>query len=175
MEEFKFEKIKVLVELSKTRKASYQLSLIRWNSSGEKYDLRKWGDDGNTPYKGITMNRNELQNLYNILKDIRIDNDDLSVYKKTKVGSIDVTIYEVFGEYKSRGELKGYVTYTSWNGTPKIDVRGWNEDFSKCSKGVTLSEKEKNVLVNYLKKEFEVKLSSNEDYDTSTIDDDIFI
>lgn len=31
----------------------------------------------------------------------------------------------------------------SWNGNPaKLDIRNWNEDHSKCSKGITLTEEE---------------------------------
>lgn len=38
----------------------------------------------------------------------------------------------------------------SWNDeTPKYDIRPWNEDHSKCGKGITLTEDNLKALVNY--------------------------
>ena len=33
---------------------------------------------------------------------------------------------------------------------PKYDIRTWNDDHSKCSKGITLTESEAGVLLNAL-------------------------
>lgn len=38
----------------------------------------------------------------------------------------------------------------SWNGEePKYDIRPWNEDHSKCGKGITLTEDNLKAVVNY--------------------------
>lgn len=38
----------------------------------------------------------------------------------------------------------------SWNGeSPKYDIRPWNEDHSKCGKGITLTEENLKALVQY--------------------------
>lgn len=38
----------------------------------------------------------------------------------------------------------------SWNGDePKYDIRPWNEDHSKCGKGITLTEDNLKALVEY--------------------------
>ena len=44
----------------------------------------------------------------------------------------------------------------SWNGDPpKLDLRRWNADHTKCNKGVTLSRKEAENLLTALKEELE--------------------
>ena len=44
---------------------------------------------------------------------------------------------------------KKKLTLTQWNGNPaKLDIRSWNEDNSRCSRGLTLTEEEMENLVN---------------------------
>lgn len=44
----------------------------------------------------------------------------------------------------------------SWNGAePKYDLRDWNEDHTKCGKGVTLTEDDIRALKDILVKEVE--------------------
>ena len=44
----------------------------------------------------------------------------------------------------------------SWNGDPpKLDLRRWNADHTKCNKGITLSRKEAENLLAVLKEELE--------------------
>ena len=50
-----------------------ELRLISWNDGDPKYDLRPWGinEDGTEKCgKGITLDAEELQSLYEILKDM---------------------------------------------------------------------------------------------------------
>ena len=43
------------------------------------------------------------------------------------------------------------VNYVSWNGCdPKIDIREWNEDHTKMSKGITLTKQEAQLLAGYI-------------------------
>ena len=53
---------------------STELNTISWNSSSEKYDLRNWSTDKETgkrtPYKGITLDKEQLQALYIALNGI---------------------------------------------------------------------------------------------------------
>lgn len=50
----------------------------------------------------------------------------------------------------SKNEKIGWkkeATLTSWNGNPaKIDLRDWNEDYTKMGKGITLTDEEAEVL-----------------------------
>lgn len=40
------------------------------------------------------------------------------------------------------------LTLTKWfDNEPKYDIRDWSSDYSKCGKGVTLSNEEMNVLM----------------------------
>jgi hypothetical protein len=51
---------------------------------------------------------------------------------------------DVYDETKS---WQGEVNLISWNGAdPKIDIRRWNSDHSKMSKGLTLSVEEARFL-----------------------------
>ena len=44
----------------------------------------------------------------------------------------------------------------SWNGDPpKLDLRRWNADHTKCNKGITLTRKEVENLLAALKEELE--------------------
>ena len=50
-----------------------ELRLISWNGNEPKYDLRSWGTDkdrGERCGKGLTMDKEELYSLYNILKEM---------------------------------------------------------------------------------------------------------
>lgn len=44
-----------------------KLTLTSWNGNTARYDIRDWYDDGKTG-KGITLDKHELSNLYEILK-----------------------------------------------------------------------------------------------------------
>lgn len=50
-----------------------ELRLISWNGNEPKYDLRNWGTDKDGSEKcgkGLTMDKEELYSLYNILKEM---------------------------------------------------------------------------------------------------------
>ena len=49
--------------------------------------------------------------------------------------------------FSEKNDWKGEVNLISWNGAePKIDIRNWNEDHTKCSKGLTSTEEEARLL-----------------------------
>lgn len=53
--------------------------------------------------------------------------------------------FEVIEDYGAFGEGKWqkHFTKTRWgNNEPKFDVRPWNEDMTKCGKGITLTDAE---------------------------------
>ena len=44
------------------------------------------------------------------------------------------------------------LTLTKWfDNEPKYDIRDWSSDYSKCGKGITLTEEELNSLLQYTK------------------------
>ena len=71
--ELKYEIIKKLGSLDSDSKAVKELRLISWNNSEPKYDIRGWweGKDGTEKMsKGITLDKEELYSLYEILKNM---------------------------------------------------------------------------------------------------------
>ena len=49
-----------------------ELNLVSWNGRTDMYDLRGWDPEHKTCSKGITMNRDELLKLRDILNTVEI-------------------------------------------------------------------------------------------------------
>jgi hypothetical protein len=65
-------------------------------------------------------------------------------------------ILDTIGVLSERGEWRKEVNLVSWNGNPpKVDVREWNSDHSKMSRGITLTEAEAGALASALSGWFE--------------------
>lgn len=172
MADLSFENIRNIGVVSSTKNSSLELRLVKWNSV-VKYDLRRWGENGTKPYKGVTFSETELLTLIPILKEAKVTSKRVSPLYKTTLGSAEAIIYEVFGEYKHSKSMPGKVTYTAWGGSPKYDIRPWSTDFTTCGKGVTLTENECGNLILLLTKEF--GSVSHDEYDTSSLDNDLLI
>lgn len=58
----------------------------------------------------------------------------------------------VLREYENNGETWAKeVNYISWNDrAPKIDIREWNSDHTRMTKGITLTENEAEILMDHL-------------------------
>jgi len=68
MPDIKFEIIKKIGVLSKTSKGwAKELNLISWNDREPKYDIREWSPDGQTMGKGVTLSKDELAVLRELL------------------------------------------------------------------------------------------------------------
>jgi len=71
MSEIKFEILKKVGVLSKSTKGwTKELNLISWNDRDAKYDIRDWAPDGQTMGKGVTLSREELLALKELLNQI---------------------------------------------------------------------------------------------------------
>ena len=46
-----------------------ELNMVSWNGCPEKYDLRDWDSQHKVMSRGITLTKDEIQALYDILKD----------------------------------------------------------------------------------------------------------
>ena len=170
MSEIKYEIEKKIGIISSFSNKTFEFNIVKWNGNRGKYDVRKW-DDTN-PQKGITFSYNELLIVYELLKKDRIDpKNNLVPIHLYKTDDSEAKIYRLVGEYKTlpNGNMTGQITYTSWGGRAKYDFRNWNSDYSICSKGITMSDNEVDVFINLI--ELELNKSSNEEYDTSEIDD----
>ena len=73
MSEIKYEIIKKIGVLSKSASGwEKQLNLISWNDRDAKYDIREWSPDGEKMGKGVTLSREELMALKELLNKIDV-------------------------------------------------------------------------------------------------------
>lgn len=71
--EIKYEVIEKIGSLDSDSSMPKELRLISWNENEPKYDIRGWAvdKDGNEKMtKGIVLDQEELESLYEILKDM---------------------------------------------------------------------------------------------------------
>jgi hypothetical protein len=73
MSEIKFEIAKKIGVLSKSDSGwSKQLNLISWNEREPKYDIREWSPDGEKMGKGVTLSKEELVVLKELLNETEL-------------------------------------------------------------------------------------------------------
>jgi hypothetical protein len=73
MSDIKFEIIKKIGVLSKSASGwEKQLNLVSWNDREPKYDLRDWAPDGEKMGKGVTLSKEELLALKDLLGKVEI-------------------------------------------------------------------------------------------------------
>ena len=73
MPDIKYEIIQKIGVLSKTSKGwAKELNLISWNDRDPKYDIREWSPDGQTMGKGVTLSKEELVALRELLNKIEL-------------------------------------------------------------------------------------------------------
>ena len=73
MAEIKFEIIKNIGVLSTSAKGwNKELNLIRWNEREPKYDLRDWAPDHAKMGKGVTLSKEELLALKDLLSTLEL-------------------------------------------------------------------------------------------------------
>ncbi|MGL4307377.1 YdbC family protein [Cetobacterium sp. SF1] len=78
MAEIKFEIIENLGILGEGSKGwSKELNLISWNSRKPKLDIRDWDEDHEKMGKGITLSKEEVKNLKELLNSIDLDKLDM--------------------------------------------------------------------------------------------------
>lgn len=71
------------------------------------------------------------------------------------LANVDFKITERLFSLQSSGAFKKELNKVSWNGRePVYDLRGWNEDHTKMTKGITLTNDEFQELVSKIKEEF---------------------
>jgi hypothetical protein len=69
----KYEVVKKIGVLSKSPSGwEKQLNLVSWNDRDPKYDLRDWSEDGSKMSKGITLTKEELVALKELLNKIEL-------------------------------------------------------------------------------------------------------
>jgi hypothetical protein len=73
MPDIKFEIINKIGILSEAPSGwSKQLNLVSWNDRDPKYDLREWSPDGGKMGKGLTLSKEELLALKELLNKMEL-------------------------------------------------------------------------------------------------------
>lgn len=73
MPDIKFEIVQKLGVLSRSGKGwTKELNLVSWNERDPKYDIREWSPDGQTMGKGVTLTKDELKTLKELLNQIDV-------------------------------------------------------------------------------------------------------
>jgi hypothetical protein len=73
MAEFKYEIVQHIGVISTSAKGwQKQLNLVSWNDRPPKFDLREWSPDGETMGKGITLSKEELIALRDLLNSLEL-------------------------------------------------------------------------------------------------------
>jgi len=67
-DEFTYEIVEKIAELSSGKGWKKELNLIKWNGREAKYDIREWSDDGEKMRKGVTLSKAEMQALVDSVK-----------------------------------------------------------------------------------------------------------
>ena len=59
--------------LSESKGGKKQLTYTSWNNHAPKFDIRSWNEDHSSMTKGITLNKEELMKLKEILNTVDFD------------------------------------------------------------------------------------------------------
>ncbi len=72
-DDFSFEVVKELGVISENKTGWHlELNIVNWNNRGEKYDIRSWSPDHGKMGKGITLTKDELRTLKELLSEIEL-------------------------------------------------------------------------------------------------------
>lgn len=65
MQTFNYDIVRQIAVFSDNEKQSKEINMVSWNGKMPVYDIRVWGKtpEGKTPYKGITLTKEEWQRL----------------------------------------------------------------------------------------------------------------
>ena len=78
MADFKFEIIKNIGNLSENTKGwKREVNVMTWNNRKAKVDIREWDEKHEQMKKGITLNKEELKKLKDILNQTDVDELDI--------------------------------------------------------------------------------------------------
>ena len=74
MAEFKYEVVETYGSLSESSKGwKKEIKLISWNQKEAKDDIREWSPDGEKMGKGVTLSKEEIINLRDLLNKLDLN------------------------------------------------------------------------------------------------------
>ena len=151
MGKLKYERLRQIGVLSEYDD-SLQFNLMNWGGY-EKYDIRRWSEDGEQPFKGITVDEEELPDLLELLQEAVEEEKSVTPEHTVSLGKATAKILDTFGVFGASGSWDKEVCYVDWGRGAKYDLRPWSSDYSSCGKGVTLNEGECLRLIELLSQE----------------------
>ena len=123
------------------------LNYLQWFDNEPCYDLRHWKDETcQHALSGVTLDKNEVKILKDILTvDIIRSKDELLGIIDIGKGNIDD--YGLVAELNSTKTMIKEARVLDWTYGKVLDIRQWNEDHTKCRKGITLDQGELEAFV----------------------------
>lgn len=73
MADIKYDIVKKIAVLSEKGSWTKELNMVSWNDRDAKYDLRDWNHEDGKLRKGITLSKDECEELKRALNNIDID------------------------------------------------------------------------------------------------------
>jgi hypothetical protein len=78
MAEVKFEIVRNLGVLSQgSRGWQKEVNIVSWNGRPPKIDIRDWDEDHQRMGKGVTLSREEVEALSQLLSDLKLDDSEI--------------------------------------------------------------------------------------------------
>ena len=157
---------------------SPELNKVKWNDSEPKWDIRKWSEDGKTPFKGVALDDSEASQLVSLIETALETKKNSKPIQEVSLGRATAKILNVFGKLSESGKMTKQLLYVNWGKKPKYYLRSWSEDYQKCGKGLTLDEAECKKLYDLLTAELSQcinKKSATPKGISVDLDDDLFI
>lgn len=74
MADFKYEIVEQVAVLSTNKKTGWnkELNFVSWSDREPKFDIREWSEDHTNMSKGISLTKDELITLRNILNELKL-------------------------------------------------------------------------------------------------------
>ncbi|MGM0396198.1 MAG: YdbC family protein [Bacillota bacterium] len=74
MAEIKYEIIESIGVLSESQRGwTKEINMVSWNNYPAKYDIREWDPEHVKMGKGVTLNKEEIKKLRDILNELELD------------------------------------------------------------------------------------------------------
>lgn len=135
-----FELLEVYELLSTTRKTKTVFSKMRWRNF-VRYDLRKWNLDLTIPYKGISFTEDELKQIVSMGPQ-KIGDEVRFFYNSDRIQAHIYNQILKFSEHKEGENLwVKQICIVDWGYGKSFDMRKWTREYTKCSRGISLSPK----------------------------------
>ena len=123
------------------------------------FEIAKLKDDGESyAYNAVRFGFDKLDELYKLLEiGLKTPKSDVSIVT-TRINGTQVRILNKFGTFVT--EYHTYLfSYTDWDCSEKYDFHPWYNEYTKCDKGIRLTEDECSELLVVLR--FLLRFSMN--------------